>query len=149
MVRKKLETLLNSVEKVLSIAEIRYEETKTAAEEMSKTSRTSWSAAGDRVYADGQKQVNEQNQAVLLKLKVELENAVTKPAPSQVETPCFIKFDISGNKTEAFFVKNIVNINNHRLLSENSPIGKELNGKKLGEKFIISGTKSARIMGVE
>ncbi len=135
MAREKIKKLLKAVVRSVVTAEDRYEGRKKAAEAMNRTSRTSWSSAGDRVYADGQKQINEENLKTLLKLKKELEKSIDKSISEKVVAPCFVGLSASGKKMEIYLVHNVANIDGFLVISKNSPMGKRMTGKRIDGKI--------------
>ncbi len=138
MKRKKLEGLFKKIIKDLKLAEVRYKENKQASDQTQKTARTSWSSAGDRVYAEGQKELNKKKLETLKDLGNEIEVAIKKPVPDKVETPCFVEIEINGEKAEFFVVENIANIKGRRIISSKSPMGKLLLKKSVSETVVLN-----------
>ena len=138
MKRKKLESLFETVIKDIKLAEVRYKENKQASDQTQKTARTSWSGAGDRVYAEGQKELNKKKLETLKDLGNEIEVAIKNPVPNKIEAPCFITVEINGEKTEFFVVENVANIKGRRIISSKSPMGKMLLRKSVSETVTLN-----------
>jgi len=137
MKRKKLEELLGVVWEEAKKAEKRYKKNKSASEQTQASSRTSWSAAGERDYAQGQVEVSLQLWESFKNLGKELEKVVDIAVPEKVISPCFLRLEPDDKKC-LFVVENVVSISGYNLISNKSPMGKALKGKKIGDKYILS-----------
>ena len=134
MARKKLIDLLTAVKKEESIAKRRLSETRKSRNETTATARTSWSAAGEREYAEGQLQVVEEYYSKLKKLRQEIEKA-SKTKPEKIKTPSFVKVSINGKDDSFYLVKNLANLTSEKLVSSSSPLGSAIFDKKENEEF--------------
>ncbi len=133
MKRVKLAKLLKEVEKKVDIAETNLKENKVSADLTSKTARASWSAAGEREYTAGQLTINQKAFDQITRLQKEIVKSVGSQVPEKVVVPCFATIKTDGTVNEIYIVKNVVNIDEFKLVSSESVIGKALLGKKVGE----------------
>lgn len=147
MSRKNILKLLTVVRKETKKSQKRLDENKKASEQAQATSRTSWSAAGERVYAQGQVEVSKQKHNSLKKLRKELEKASNAPVPEKVIPSCYLRLE-SGSKKGVFMVKNIANIEGFSLISDTSPLGKVLVGKKVNDHYSLRSNKEIEIDGI-
>ncbi|MBN1169110.1 hypothetical protein JXA63_04435 [Candidatus Woesebacteria bacterium] len=148
MKRQKLQMLLDAVESELSKAALHYKENKIASEKMNETTRTSWSAAGDREYAKDQEEVTKMNLDMLKNLSKELKKAVNNKYPDKIEPPCFVRVHIDGEDIEFYLVENVASVEGFKIVSISSPVGKELLKKKKYDIYKYTDIKG-KIIGIE
>jgi|SRR3989344_1282276 len=147
MQRKKLKKLKGLLEKEIKLTEKRLLGAKEAANETAKTARVSWSAAGDREYAQGQVEVIEAYFNRLQSLFGEIEKALKRPPPDTVETPSLVEIDLNGKTNEFYFVRESVNISGIKFLTPDSPLGKAILKMKAGDGFKFTLDKGNIIKG--
>ena len=133
MQRKKLLILLKVLEKEVKVSRKRFEDNKKSADETSKTAAGSWSAGGDREYTAGQAMIAKKALGQVVKLRDEISKATKLPLPEVVKPPCYIEAEIKDKSIKFYLVKNVVNLSDFKLVSSDSPLGKQLKGKKVGE----------------
>ena len=108
---RKLKELLSVVEKDLKKAEKNYLRAKKDASEVAATAAYSHSQAGDRFHSEGAADIVKARVDALKSLKEEIESG----------TPRFL------NENGGFYlVKNVTLLPGIKLVSVNSPVGKEL-----------------------
>ena len=135
MKRKKLNSLLSSLEKEMVLAKKRAKEARLAANETSKTSRTSWSAAGERDYSQGQADVLSDYYEKVKSVREKVEVAVDMSVPKSIDAPSFIKLYLNGEEKEFYLLTEPINLEKFNLITSNSPLGEAILGKEAGEKF--------------
>ena len=149
MRRKKLLVLLKTLEKEVKISRKRFEDNKRSANETSKTAAGSWSAGGDREYTANQAMISKKAFEQIEKLYNEISKAAKLPLPEVVKPPCYIQAEIKDKSIKFYLVENVINLSGIRLVSSNSPLGKRLEGKKIGDsssaKSGLSGIKVIEI----
>ncbi len=149
MNRKKLLVLLKTLEKEVEASRKRFENNKRSANETSKTAAGSWSAGGDREYTANQAMISKNALDQVVKLRDEIKKAIKLPLPEVVTVPCYVETKIDDKNIKFYLVENVVNLSNARLVSSNSPLGKRLEGKKIGDsssaKSGLSGIKVIEI----
>lgn len=148
MKRKKLRRLLDAVNAEISKAELHYKENRLASQKMSETSRTSWSSAGDREYALDQEEVTKLNLEMLRNLSRELENAVEKEIPEEVQAPCFVRVYIDGEDLEFYLIDNVASVEGFRIVSIKSPVGEKIIKKQKYDTYKIA-EMQGKIIGIE
>ncbi len=149
MQRKKLLILLKVLEKEVKVSRKRFENNKKSADETSKTAAGSWSAGGDREYTAGQAMIAKKALGQVVKLRDEISKATKLPLPEEVSIPCYVETKIDDKYIKYYLVKNVVNLSDFKLVSSGSPLGKRLEGKKIGDsssaKSGLSGIKVIEI----
>lgn len=133
MKRKRLLALLKILDKEVEISRKRFEDNKKSANETSKTAAGSWSAGGDREYTANQAMISEKALEQIEKLYDETSKATKLSLPEVVKSPCYIEAEIEDKNIKFYLVENVVNLSGVRLVSSNSPLGKQLKGRKVGE----------------
>ena len=128
MARAKLQYLLDLIKKQIEELERWVEETRAAAIEVGRGAHASPSMSGDREHSENQAIINKERLHRLYLLRDEINSALTVPTPISIDTPCFVN-------DEFYFVKNISHVEGVKIISENSPLGAAILGKKVGETF--------------
>lgn len=134
--RVKLGELLLVLEKEIEKAEKRAGETKSAADEIARAAVGSFSQSGDIEHSRNQSYLVLEHLGRLRKLYEEIKSETEKDIPGKVRPACFLKVDIEGKVEEIFLVNNLVLISGVKLVSPESPLGKELISKKVREKIL-------------
>jgi len=133
MKRTKLKKLLKAIDKKVKVSEANLKENKVSADLTSKTAGASWSAAGEREYTAGQLEINQKVFDQIIKLQREIAKQVESEIPEKVETPCYVVIRSNKGTNNIFIVKNVTSINGFNLVSSESPMGKALIGRKVGD----------------
>ena len=128
MARPKLKYLLVLIKKQIRELERGVEETRAAAIEVGRGAQASPSMSGDREHSENQAIINRERLHRLYLLRDEISSASTVPTPISIDTPCFVN-------DEFYFVKNISHVKGVKIISENSPLGAAILGKKTGGAF--------------
>ena len=139
---RKLNELLLALEKEEKVVRKRVEENRIAFNEVSKSALTSWSAAGERDYAEGQAKINQDYHSKVLKLIEEVKEAHTKDK-EKVSSPGFVLVQTGDTASEFFVVDEPINLDGMKLVSKDSPLGNSVLGKTEGESFeyLVGGKK--------
>jgi transcription elongation GreA/GreB family factor len=134
--RQKISELLTEVKKIEKISGDAAEKSQHAANVVSGALAASHSAAGDVEHARNSANLSIQKVAAVKKLAEELEKSLESEVPAYVKPVCFvsIKFE-GGNQKDLYFVENPVFLSGFNLISKDSPLGKSLLGKAIGESF--------------
>ena len=108
--------------------------------EAGKTAAFSPSSSGDREHAQNQAILNENKVAIFKTLERDLEGELKKELPFVIRPVCYFEvryLDMGKERRENYYVVNThVNIGRElRLITPESPLGMEVVGKKVGEKF--------------
>lgn len=136
MMRKKINDLLNAVSKEVEKAQEFAQKTKDSADEIAKTSATSWSAAGDREHSRGQAIITEENLKRLSSIKDEVKQAVDIAQPESVTPICFVEIQYNDMRKDSFYLVNMpMRVSGMKLVSASSPLGLVLLGKKINDSF--------------
>ena len=128
MIRPKLRYLLDLVNIQLKELERWVEETRVAAIEVGRGAHASPSMSGDREHSENQAIINKERLHRLYLLRDEISQGLSLKVPTAIEAPCFVN-------GEFYFVKNISHIKGVKIISENSPLGSAVLGKRVGETF--------------
>ena len=139
MAKNKIRELLIVVDKEIKKAQRRFDEVKIASDTMQKTAAASWSSAGDREYAIGQLQINKYHLDALKRLKKELGDSGQQRL-EEIAAPCYIEIKGIDSK-KIFLVKNVATISGSQLVSVESPLGKKLIGKSVGDAVVVNEKK--------
>lgn len=139
--------MLDILEKEVKLAKRRAEELRVVANEVSKTARSSWSAAGERFLTQGQAQAAEEYFKRMLDLIGKIEGAVKEPTPDSVVTSCFVKLILDGREEEFYLAEEVVSIPGVKLVSKSSLLGKSLLGKKVNETFSFETVEGKKVEG--
>jgi transcription elongation GreA/GreB family factor len=112
---------------------------KKAANEASSGLIASYSVAGDVEHAKNSALLSLQKVNQLKKLKEEIDEASKSKIPETISPACFIsiKFE-NGSQKDLYFVENPVFLNGFNLISPESPLGKVLTEKGVGDSFSYS-----------
>ena len=117
----------------LEIVKIRENAEKT--DEATKERLTGWSASGDKYHAQAAADLTKGYLKRLELLKKELEEAPTE-IPKTIKPPCMVKVEYSdGGVAELILVKNAVSFSGTSFISIDSPLGKAVLDKSLGDTF--------------
>ncbi|MCL4382841.1 GreA/GreB family elongation factor [Patescibacteria group bacterium] len=138
MARKRLQILVEELEKEENLSKKRLEETRHAFNETAKTARTSWSATGERHYSESQLTILETHYKRLKKIKNELIKASRIKIPDKITTPSFLELILNGKKENFYFLDEPINFSNMKTISPASPLGRAILGKMRGETFSFS-----------
>jgi transcription elongation GreA/GreB family factor len=147
MNRKKLVYLLKIFEKKEKSARESLIEGKKAANQTSKSARTSWSAAGEREYSEGQVIILQKHHKQILDLKNILKKASEREIPNVVEKYCFVQYELEGKANELYLVETPTNISGVKLVSVSSPLSRALLGKKIGDNFELKTGSGKKVSG--
>ena len=128
MIRPKLRYLLDLVNIQLKELERWVEETRVAAIEVGRGAHASPSMSGDREHSENQAIINKERLHRLYLLRDEISQALSLKTPTATQAPCFIN-------DEFYLVKNISHVKGVKIISENSPLGSAVLGKRVGEIF--------------
>lgn len=153
MVRQRLEKLIKVLREDIKDFEVVAKSSRKAAQEVTGGVLTSYSAAGDIEHATNAANLNEEKVNKMKLLLDELEEALELPIPEKIEPVSFfwVKFS-DGNLGEFFLVDNPVYVEGFKIISKDSPIGKVVLGKKVGEGFeyeVDGGRTSGVVLGIE
>jgi hypothetical protein len=134
--RQQILDLLKEVETLESAAADAATKSQKSANEVSGGLVASYSAAGDAEHSRNSANLSIQNAKQLKQLKEELEKALNSGAPKTISPVCFISvvFD-TGYKKDLYLVENPVFIQGFNLISTESPLGKSLEGNRVGDMF--------------
>ena len=135
--RKELQELLVVLKKEQKQAIDRYEKTKNDADEIERASAGTFSQAGDRVHSRGQADISYENlkriKILIKEVKASLDERIDKIKP-----PCFVLLKGEGGELNEFFlVSSPVHLENIKLVSKASALGKKLLGKKVSNFITI------------
>ncbi len=153
MVRKRLEELVLVLKNSLVDAEAAAKSSRKAAQEVTGGVLTSYSAAGDIEHATNAANLNEEKVSKMKLFLAELEEALTFPVPQAVQPVCCfsVKFEDGGSQ-DFILVNNPVYVEGFKIISKDSPIGKVVLGKRVGESFEyeVDGVRTSGVVfGIE
>lgn len=134
--RQKIEILFEEVKRLEEAAGQTAHKSKSDANELSAGLVSSYSLAGDVEHAKNTANLSIQKYSVVKKLFDELQKSLDTEVPEKIRTVSYVlaKYTDNGEK-ELYFVDNPVFINEFNLISIDFPLGKSLNGNKIGERF--------------
>mgnify|MGYP001595066592 FL=1 len=138
MQRKKLAKLLKLIDLEIGKTERRVSEAKKVANEVAKTATTSWSAGGDREYAQSQSDILEGYYQTLKALGKEVGEVSTKELPKAIESFSYLKVSIDSVVTNFFLVSTPLYLPNTKMISADSLFGRSLVGKREGESYKLN-----------
>lgn len=134
--RVKIEELKERVDAEIESAKKSAKENRKSANLIAGGMASGYSIAGDLEHARNTALLSEQRFDNLIKLHKELELGAKEATPQSVIPVCFVTIQPRmGEKKEYYFVKNNVYIKELNLITGNSPIGKAIFGKKVGEEY--------------
>ena len=139
MAHKRLKKLLISLNSEINKTTQLVNKTMQSAIESRKKSAFSPSSSGEQEYAENQAILNKKRLIELTSFREETILTISK-TPQIVKEACQVtlKFD-SSNKTQKFyFVPRLIYLQNLKLISPQSLLGKAIVNKKTGEKFKYS-----------
>lgn len=148
MQRKELRGLLEKIELEVKKARKRVENTHKSASEIARAAAKSPSQSGDRTHAEDQALITRNALVKLKLLKKEIETSLDKKDLSAIRVPSFIKVRYKdGIEGEFYLVKSPANIIGIMFISAESPLGKVLIGKRLGDKFDFTNDDKIKTSG--
>jgi transcription elongation GreA/GreB family factor len=151
--RLKLSELLRKVEELSQVVEKAAKESKLAADEASHGMAQSYSVAGDVEHARNTANLSLEKAKQIRRLKEEIETSINTEAPTSVKQVSFVSLEFTdGSKKDFCLVGNPVFIAGFSLISPESPLGRSLVGKRVGNTFFYSSgsqTFSGTILSVE
>ncbi len=134
--RQKIGILFEEVKRLEEAAGQTAHKSKSDANELSAGLVASYSLAGDVEHAKNTANLSMQKYSVVKKLFDELQKSLDTEVPEKIRTVSYVLVKYTnGSEKELYFVENPVFINGFNLISIDSPLGKSLNGKKIGESF--------------
>ncbi len=134
--RQKISGLFDEVKKIEEKSSRAAKESHRSANEASRELTASYSAAGDAEHARNSANLSMQKYSAIKKLSEELQKSLDREVPGEVAAVCYVLVKFAdGNKKELYFVENPVFIGGYNLISRDSPLGKSLVGKRMGESF--------------
>jgi transcription elongation GreA/GreB family factor len=150
--RPKLSELLGKIEELSLVVERAAKESKLAADEASHGMAQSYSVAGDVEHARNTANLSLEKAKQVKKLKEEIEASLNTEVPTAVGPVCFasLEFD-DGSKKDIYVVENPVFVSGFSLISINSPLGKTLKERKVGEPFSYESSSQSfkgKILGI-
>lgn len=136
MERKAIKILVDLLQPTIEKARLAAEQNRESANEMSKTANAATYAAGEREYTAQQAKITRENLEELEELGKGVAAAVGRPVPATVQPISLVTVEYNGGETESFyFVSKSVYLNGVKLISPESPIGKAVADKSMGEGF--------------
>lgn len=137
--RQKILHLFDEVEKIDKSSSKAAGESNLAANEASRGLSASYSAAGDVEHARNSANLSIQKAEQINKLTKELEKSQESEVPTTIRPVCFVSVKFKeGNQKDLYFVENPVYISGYNLISADSPLGKSLLGKGIGDRFFYT-----------
>lgn len=134
--RQKINELLEEVKKIEQIAGSAAGKSHSSANEASGGLAASYSAAGDAEHARNSANLSMQKYSAIKKLSEELQNNLDREASDGVIAACNVLVQYTdGSRKELYFVENPAYVDGFNLISQDSPLGKSLVGKRIGESF--------------
>lgn len=134
--RQKIYDLLSEVKKIEQISAKAAKASHSSANEASGGLGASYSAAGDAEHARNSANLSMQKYSAIKKLSEELQKSLDREVPEKVAAACYVLVKYSdGSEKQLYFVENPVYVSGYNLISHDSPLGKSLSGKKVGESF--------------
>lgn len=134
MVRLKLKKILEALNLKIKSLEDQASKTNESANEIAKAASGSWSQAGDREHSRNQAELVKDTLVNLKNLKVEVEEVLEEKIPSIVSAPCYVEIDDNGEKRAFYLVSKGIYLKDFAILSTESKQGKEIVGKRIGDK---------------
>lgn len=118
------ERLKKEIKKAGSFAE----KAKESAMEIARAAALSPSQSGDRVHSENQAKITAEAFIKLKHLHDEIDKSLNKSVPEKIEPVCFVN-------GEFYFVTTPIYLPGIKLVSVESPLGRKLLGKKVGDKI--------------
>lgn len=134
--RQKLLDLLEKVRKIEKTSREAAVKSHHAANEASGGLVASYSLAGDVEHARNSANLSIGKAEKIKNLMEEIESSIRNGVPETTKPVCFlsIKYE-GGDKKDLYLVENPVLVAGFNLISSNSPLGKSLLGKAVGDSF--------------
>jgi len=137
--RQKIEILFEEVKKLEEAAGQTAHKSRSDANELSAGLVASYSLAGDVEHAKNSANLSMQKYSAIKKLSEELQKSLDTEVPGKIGAVSYVFLRYTnGSEKELYFVENPVFISGFNLISIDSPLGKSLSGKKIGESFSYS-----------
>ena len=137
--RQKLLDLLEKVKKIEKTSREAAVKSHHAANEASGGLVASYSAAGDVEHARNSANLSIGKAEKIKKLMEEIENSIGDDVPETAKPVCFLSVEYGeGDKKDLYLVENPVIVAGFNLISSNSPLGKSLWGKAVGDSFLYT-----------
>lgn len=138
MERPKLKILLELIEKELEKAKRQAEQTHLSAIEIGRAAAASPSQSGDREHARNQALLTKENLERIELLYREVDNSLDE-SPVIVKPVCNVLVEYEDKARYDFYLVNQpVFLGDVKLVSLNSPLGRAISGKKIGNEFEVT-----------
>jgi transcription elongation GreA/GreB family factor len=137
MARQKMLLLKRILDKKIADFEKKVKISQQSALDVAKSASLSPSMSGDREHAEGQAVINKKLLEKIIKIRDEVDNSLDLQTPDKIKPTCFVLVNLGDDKKEFFLATNVVSIRKVNLLSADSPLGRAIVGKKVGDNFTL------------